>query len=75
MPDHAGDLPHAPHPAEPAAPAALPDALTFFLTRAERQHILRHLNTTAPHRTQALLNALGLSQRVLPQRPQRAQST
>lgn len=62
-------------PTPPLDPSTLPDALTFFLTRAERQHILRHLNTPAHNRTQALLHALGLTQTVSPQRPQRAQST
>lgn len=47
-------------PHQPPHPDALPDTLTFFLTRAQRRAILHHLNTTAQHRTQALLRALNL---------------
>lgn len=55
----------APHPDR------LPDALTFFLTRAERRAVLRKLGAPAHARTRALLGALGL----LDDEPQRAQRT
>ncbi len=50
-----------PHPAPPLHPDHLPDALTFFVTRAQRQAILARLNTPAPNRTQALLTLLGIT--------------
>lgn len=49
-----------PTPAEPHARGSLPDALTFFLTRDQRRQILTRLNTTAPNRTTALLQALAI---------------
>ncbi|MCC5822898.1 MAG: hypothetical protein JJU44_06390 [Planctomycetes bacterium] len=58
----------APHPDR------LPDALTFFLTRAERRAVLRKLDAPAHARTRALLGALGLPAGDKPQRAQRTHS-
>ncbi len=49
-----------PAPAAPTPPDLLPDALTFFLTRAQRRAVLARLNTNAPNRTAALLALLGI---------------
>ena len=54
----------APHPDR------LPDALTFFLTRAQRRAVLARLGVPAPARTRALLDALGLPDEE-PESPQR----
>lgn len=49
-----------PAPAAPTPPDLLPDALTFFLTRAQRRAVLARLNVNAPNRTAALLTLLGI---------------
>lgn len=49
--DHASPRP----PAGPTHADSLPDALTFFVTRAQRRAILRTLRATDPDRTRALL--------------------
>lgn len=58
----------APHPDR------LPDALTFFMTRAQRRAVLARLGVPAHARTPALLDALGLPGGDEPQSPQSAQS-
>ena len=61
-----------PTPAAPHARGSLPDALTFFLTRDQRRQVLTRLNTTAPNRTTALLQALALSDPSRSQTPSRS---
>lgn len=39
----------------------LPDAVTFFVTRAERSMVLRALRGIDPDRSRALLRALGVA--------------
>lgn len=60
MNTHPNHHPPIPTPSEPHARGSLPDALTFFLTQDQRRQILTHLNTKAPNRTTALLQALSL---------------
>lgn len=54
------DRPPVPEPGEPTARGSLPDALTFFLTRAQRGAVLARLGVDASRRTDALLAWLGL---------------
>ncbi|GEM_PF-5289761 len=44
----------------PVQPGGLPDAITFFVTRAERNAVLRELRGIDRDRGRALLSALGL---------------
>lgn len=53
--------PFPPPPAAPPDPALLPESITFFLTRRDRQRVLRRLAAPGPRRTAALLRALGLA--------------
>lgn len=49
-----------PHPRPERGSGHLPDALTFFMTRAQRRRVLRALREHHNDRTRALLIALGL---------------
>lgn len=46
----------------PTPPGELPDAITFFVTRAERNAALRALRAIDRDRGRALLRALGIDQ-------------
>lgn len=72
MNTHPNHHPPIPTPSEPHARGSLPDALTFFLTQDQRRQILTHLNTKAPNRTTALLQALALSDPNRSQTPSRS---
>lgn len=49
-----------PPPAPPPDPSRLPQAVTFFLTPAQRDRLVARLEAIAPERSQALVALLGL---------------